>query len=166
MDDITSLVATPHPDTNLHLHIFDLIENHTYDNQFKNLLVKPQNDNCFLDSFIVIYNNQQSVAITYNNKNASIIDSNNQTVGRFHHIKAPSLITHKLSAAQAILIKIHDFTTFNFDMIFPICSLIHELHTLQYPQNHIMSAITKASRSRPNPIWSTVCDMVFTKIKR
>ena len=163
MDDITALIATQRNNISLQSTLFNLIENSTYDTDHKNLQVKPQPDHCFLDSIITIYNNRQSVAITYNNKNASIIDTNTQTIGRFHGINAPSLTTHKLSAAQTIFIKIIDFTTFNADMYIPALCLIHELHSLNYSPNHIKSAITKASRSRPNPLWKTLCDITFQK---
>lgn len=89
MDDISVLIATTKTNLQLHNFIYNLIENETYDKDHKNLIIKPQPGNVFLDTTIVIFNNNQSVKIIYNNKNHDCIYNHYQTVGRFHHAHAP-----------------------------------------------------------------------------
>lgn len=156
MDDINVLSASLPSNTTSHTYIIDRLKNNTYDQTHKNLSLKPTDEHTFLDSHIVISNDSQSVKITYNNKNHTIIQTNTQSVGRFHHRLAPSHLTHKLSAAQTIFIKIHDFTTHLIDFPLPCFSLIHELYLLNYTTANIISILTKVNRSRPHFFWTTL----------
>ena len=156
MDDIAAIIATPPSNPALAAVFFSTLQDNTYDKDNKNLTIEIQEGHIFLDAIFHIYNSLKSIKITYNNKNLSILDSDVQTIGRFHHINAPSLITHKLSAAQTILIKINDFTTHKIDMIQPTLALHHELTTLNYTANHFLSALTKANRTRKNSFWHTL----------
>ena len=108
---------------------------------------------------VIVYNNNKPIKLTYNSKNHDIITSKTQTVGRFHHATTPSHITHKLSGPHATLIKSHDYTSHTPDIILPAITIIHELLLLDYKLNQTTSILTK-TRSRPNPIWSTISDLI------
>jgi hypothetical protein len=160
MDDLDILTASLPSNTNIHKTIITTLQNHTYDQQHKQLRLVIMDTDTFLDSHVIVYNNNKSVKLTYNNKNHDIITSKTQTVGRFHHATTPSHITHKLSGPHAILIKSHDYTSHTHDIMLPAMTIIHELLLLDYKLNQITSILTKTNRSRPNPIWSTISDLI------
>jgi hypothetical protein len=161
MDDINTLIATPSPSSTLHSSIPELIKSNLYDTTHKNLSLKTQPDTNFLDCTIIIHNNSHNVKIIYNNKNSRCLYTDVQDIGRFHHASSPSPISQKIAAAQTIFVKIFDFTTSPIDMTLPSLALCRELTLLDYHQHHIISAITKASRTRPIPFWKTFVDIVY-----
>ena len=160
MDDILCIVSTSPQHKHHHTTIHNYLQHHLYDQEHKQLVIIPQLDLNFLDATIIISQDQTAIKITYNNKNQSCIDTNIQKVGRFHHANTPSHISHKLSAAQTIFIKIFDFTTHPQDTLLPSIALTHELRNLNYSYNTILSTIIKSSRSRPSPIWQAIHSIV------
>ena len=160
MDDITVLVASSRRNIFIHQLIAFEIQNNTYDQEFKYLLLKEQSANTFLDTFIVISEDKRTVRIIYNNKNINFIHSYVQDIGRFHHSSSPAIISHKLSAAQTIFIKVFDFTTDLRDMLLPALPLYHELRALEYTPNQLTSILTKVNRSRPSAFWMKL-DLLF-----
>ena len=127
MDDLDILTASQPSNTNIHNTIITTIQHHTYDQQHKQLRLVIMDTDTFLDSHVIVHNNNKPVKLTYNNKNHDIITSNTQTIGRFHHASTPSHITHKLSGPHAILIKTLDYTSNTPDIILPVITIIHEL---------------------------------------
>jgi hypothetical protein len=162
MDDILTLIATTNPDRQS-LLFHDYIQNHLYDQTHKLLTLKPQSTTKFLDTRITLHNNNKNVKIIYDNKNEDFHDTLTQNIGRYHHLSAPSLLTHKLSAAQSTLIRIHDYTTTTTDMIIPTLQILHEFTSLDYKPRHLHSILTKTNRSRPNPLWSIAAKLISTE---
>jgi hypothetical protein len=156
MDDITCIVSTHHRHLPFHKTIHNYIQNDIYDQDHKKLIIIPQTDLNFLDATIIISQDNTDISIIYNNKNKNCILTHEQTIGRFHHATTPSHISHKLSAAQTIFVKIFDFTSYPLDMLLPAATLTYELRLLDYSHHTILSAIIKSSRSRPSPIWQII----------
>jgi hypothetical protein len=161
MDDLAALIASPSSLAYVHPYIAKFIQHRTYDQKHKKLTLKLQPDNNFLDSHIVIFNNDKNVKINYNNKNTSCIETNHQTIGRFHDFDTASHFSHKISAPHAILTRIYDYTTNPFDMLLPAIALVHELRLLGYPPNFFFSLLAKIQRTRPTPVWHQIFEMLL-----
>lgn len=73
-----------------------------------------------------------------------------------HQQTPPSHFIPKFAATQCIFIKVLDFTSYAHDLLTLSINPSHELQLFDYPYNHIFSAITRTSRSRPLPVWKTI----------
>jgi hypothetical protein len=157
-DDIFLCLAVP---ASAGKEPFDALVNFFQNNLYeknspkKNLIIKIDTEsNKYLDSDVIVYNNRSRIKVIYHNKNKSIIDTDHQVIGRFHDNEADSSNLLKINAISTILVRIHDSTTFEHDMITAILELYYELKCLKYTPHKIESAITKAARSRPNQAWN------------
>lgn len=148
-------------------NISKYIKHHLYEHDIenKNLLIKKEKTNTFLDANIIFYNNHSQVKLTYNNKNTSILRTRTQTIGRFHDVNAYTSTKIKTNACATILTRIADFTTLTQDMLIPTIELITEMLTLGYNINHIHATLMKANRSRPSNNWTQI-DKAITIVKQ
>ena len=120
-----------------------------------NIIKNESSDTKFLDTDIIIYNNEENVKVIYHNKNADIIDTFCQNIGRFFHVFDYTSINIKLSAFVAILVRAFDSSTFPIDCFPTTVQLLFELRLLGYnfSENHLRSIFTKTNRIRRNTIW-------------
>ena len=93
------------------------------------------------------------------------LSTHHQNIGRFHHFLTPSHTSHKISAPLAILIRIFDFSSKPIDIIPPTIALFYELHLLKYPTSAIRGTLTRANRSRPHPIWTSLFQLLISLSK-
>lgn len=140
----------------------DYITNTMYehDQTSKKMSIKQTFEDKFLDMDVVIHPSRKSVKTTYHNKNADILNLGYQKVSRFHDAAAPSPLNGKLSTISNILVKMHDSTTLSEDTIMPCLQLLHEALFLGFTVNEFLSAINKAYRSRCQPYWIHLHNLV------
>ena len=159
-DDILAILAAPSSEIDLtFLSLCRFIQNFLYeqDRPVKNLIITEdlKNDK-YLDSDIIIFNNNSRVKLVYHNKNAIMVQTRVQTIGRFHDPAACSPDRTKINAVSAILVRIADFTSVREDIQPAVFQIIFELACLKYSYQQIRSALLKTSRSRPFVNWLTV----------
>ena len=132
-DELTLIASAPHL-TRTHAQLQHFIIHHLYehDQQTKRLQIEPQNTNKFLQANIIIYNNHKNIKITYHNKNQGIHQTKHQNVGRLHDYNAPSTPAQKAANISCLLTLIHDYTTFEIDMLKPATTIVTEAAQLHY----------------------------------
>lgn len=163
MDDIQAVLATTqekltHITKQLHTYITQSLYEHDQTTKYFNL--KQQTDNKFLDYNIIISPDKKSIKTTYHNKNHNTISTHSQQISRFHHAQAPSPINVKLLSIANILIRIHDTTTFQYDILSPTFDVLYEAIFLQYTIPDLLSIIIKTNRTRPNQIWHRIHQII------
>jgi len=126
MDDVMCLIAVKQSNDKLFIitAFQNYIQHRLYDQEHSLLTLKKQNTDKYLDTQIIIYNNEHSIKIIYNNKNNDLSRTLTQSIGRYHNCSAPSLMQHKISAALSTIVRIYDFTTFESDMIKPTLQIL------------------------------------------
>ena len=161
-DDLIRFIAAKKIDNDLIKKIDNYITNdlYEYDVDGKNLLLVPSGENKYLDSNIVIYDNNKRIKMTYHNKNKNIMSCNYQEVGRFLHKNDCMHIKTKINTFTNILVRISDNTTYEDDYIEPTIQLLYEMHMLNYDKNDMIAAIIAANRARKHIIWNACIAIV------
>ena len=155
IDDMQCLLATRTNHTQHATHINHIMCNEVYEQnqQQKFLTIIQTFDGKFLHSDFIIYNKHTSIKMIFHNKNHNILETLTQEIGRFAHHHDHTHHTHKANALLAMYILVFDYTTHIQDMVTPIMNIGFEVTLLNYKQQHIISALIRAGRSRPSPIW-------------
>jgi hypothetical protein len=101
-DDIFRLLAMKSLDSSIIKKIDLYITNNIYEHDIpiKNLTLEQDfnTSDKFLDSDIVIYNDNHDIKLTYHNKNSSMIETNFQEVGRLYNCHDNMLMKVKINA--------------------------------------------------------------------
>ena len=144
IDDMQCLLATRTNHTQHATHINHIMCNEVYEQnqQQKFLTIIQTFDGKFLHSDFIIYNKHTSIKMIFHNKNHNILETLTQEIGRF-----------EANALLAMYILVFDYTTHIQDMVTPIMNIGFEVTLLNYKQQNIISALIRAGRSRPSPIW-------------
>ena len=77
-----------------------------HDIKDKNLILVPNNTTKYLDTDIILYNNNKNVKLIYHNKNSNIIKDDYQQVGRFVNALDFMHIKMKINTLANILVRI------------------------------------------------------------
>lgn len=158
-DDLIRCIASRNIcDVTLKL-IDNYIENDLYecDVDNKNLLLikSDKKDIKYLDADVVVYDDNHRIKIIYHNKNNDIINTDFQSFGRLHHHDDYLLMKTKINAFANMLIRIDDYTTYDYDFILPTLLILYEMFLLDYKWWHMFAAMTVCYRARRNNIWFT-----------
>ena len=166
-DDLIRFIAAKNLNVDLIKMVDDYIINDLYESDIdcKNLILVPDDTSKYLDTDIVLYNNNKNVKIVYHNKNGDIIYDDYQNIGRFCNIDDLLHIKTKLNTFVNMLIRVIDYTTFDFDCVIPTLQIMYEISLLGFGKKHMLSMLTMVNRSRRNSIWDVCADMVVNVFK-
>ena len=64
-----------------------------------------------------------------------------------------------------MLIRVIDYTTFDFDCLQPTLEIMYEISLLGFNRKHMLSILSMVNRSRKSKIWEVCVDMVKTVFK-
>ena len=167
-DDILRIILTKSEHHNAINIIDNIIEHNLYENNLthKNLEIIPDKNtsNKYLDSDIIIYNNNKNIKLIYHNKNQDILQNTEQKIGRFYHKHTNVSKRTQRSGPLAIFIRIYDYTSFKIDMIKPIMEVCAELKLLSYTYNDMHTILCNANKSRNDNIWMHIDNIIHSYI--